>query len=257
MSARQNNHGPAYTPDAMCLIVVAHRASARYPLRIAANRDEEYARPSLAAAFWEDGQVIGGRDEVHGGSWLAMTRTGRFAAVTNLRGAIRSPQARSRGSLVTNFVRGDDDPRTYAAAVAADRHHYAGFHLLIGRLGGDLVQLSGAPTVLEPGIHGLSNAPVDVRWRKVDLATDAVRGALESPNAEAVVEELLRILRTAPAKGDVTRNLFIEGTQYGTRASTVIVSDGGNVLFVEQGYGPRGVLLGARNSSSFALDGSR
>src|SRR4051794_2399277 len=63
---------------AVCLIVVANGASARFPLVIAANRDEDYDRPTRAAHFWEDApNILGGRDALHGGSWLAVTRTGR------------------------------------------------------------------------------------------------------------------------------------------------------------------------------------
>src|SRR5688572_10132374 len=117
----------------MCLIAIAHRASARYPLVIAASRDEEYSRPSHAADFWPDApDVLGGRDAVAGGSWLAITRTGRFAAVTNLRGA--TPRLRSRGELVRAFVTGDADPLSYARSIAVAQ--YAGFHLLVGKAGG-------------------------------------------------------------------------------------------------------------------------
>jgi len=59
----------------MCLIGVAFLAHAQFPLVLAANRDEAYARPAVAANFWEDDPaVLGGRDVLHGGSWLAMTR---------------------------------------------------------------------------------------------------------------------------------------------------------------------------------------
>src|SRR5712691_2616136 len=109
----------------MCLIAIALHAS-KYPLVIAANRDEDYARPTLAAHFWTDApNILGGRDALHGGSWLAMTRAGRFAAVTNLRGSVRDPQKRSRGELVSNFVRGDTEPQQYIEEVAARAAEYA------------------------------------------------------------------------------------------------------------------------------------
>jgi hypothetical protein len=90
----------------MCLIAIAHRAHARFPLVIAANRDEDYDRPTYDAHFWTDApDVLGGRDALANGSWLAIARNGRFAAVTNLRGAER--KTRSRGALVADFVIGD------------------------------------------------------------------------------------------------------------------------------------------------------
>lgn len=87
----------------MCLIVLAHLAHARFRFVLAANRDEDYERATHDAAFWADApDVLGGRDALHGGSWLAMAKIGRLAAVTNLRGAER--RTRSRGALVRDFV---------------------------------------------------------------------------------------------------------------------------------------------------------
>lgn len=242
----------SYTP-LMCLIVLAHRVSPRYPLIIAANRDEEYARPSLPAGFWEGEDIVGGRDALHGGSWLAMSRSGRFAAVTNLRGAIRTDQPRSRGELVSRFVRGDAPPGEYLDGIATRIADYGGFHLLSGEVGGELTQLSESVRILEPGFHGLSNAPAGETWPKVGTAIDALREAMEMTDRVAMIDELLRILRSTPAKGDPTRDLFVAGEKYGTRAATVIVVEDGMVDFVEQAFGRAGTMLGERREVRFAL----
>ena len=113
----------------MCLIVLAHRASEDLPFVLAANRDEDYDRPTHDAHAWPEMEdVVGGRDALYGGSWLAVRRGGRFAAVTNLRGAER--RKRSRGFLVSDFVVGDADAESYATAIARDADDYAGFHLI-------------------------------------------------------------------------------------------------------------------------------
>lgn len=241
----------------MCLIVVAHRASEQYPLVVAANRDEDYARPSRPAEWWEGGAVVGGRDLLHGGSWLAISRNGRFAAVTNLRAAMKPPQGRSRGELVANFVRGETDPESHGAEALARATEYGGFHLIAGSAGAELVQVSGAVRKLEPGVHGLSNAPANVVWPKVETAAEAVRGALHAATAAVMAEQLVRVLRQEPAHGDPTRDLFVRGDRYGTRSSTVIIVSGATVLFIEQNYGAGGVLLGPRNHISFGLDMQR
>ena len=130
----------------MCLIIVAHRVSARFPLVIAANRDEDYLRPSRAAHAWDDApDVMGGRDLVAGGSWLAIRRDGRWAAVTNLRGSAKGPDSRSRGALVASFVLGDSSPIDYASAVAREADAYAGFHLLAGIAGESLAYFATGP----------------------------------------------------------------------------------------------------------------
>lgn len=214
----------------MCLIALAHRASPQYPFVLAANRDEEYARPSHAAAYWDDApDVFGGRDAVAGGSWLAVTRGGRFAAVTNLRGAVK--RSRSRGDLVRGFVTSDADPLLYAQSL--DLAEYAGFHLLVGEMGGTVVYVesSGGITILEPGIYAFSNAPAGEHWPKEQFAIDAMRRALDADNIQ---DELLAFLTTRRNTGAVESEVFIESDRYGTRASTVIVSNGDGFSFVER-----------------------
>lgn len=230
----------------MCLIVVAHRVSERYPLVIAANRDEDYDRPTRSAHWWDDApDTLGGRDEVYGGSWLGVTRGLRFAAVTNVRGAIRTPENRSRGELVSGFLRGSDAPETYVENVAQRKAEYASFHLLAGRIGGDLAILSETPEVLQPGIHGFSNAPSGIRWPKVEIAVDATLGALQAKDAAQTAAHLLRVLHQSATHRDPTRDIFVTGERYGTRSSTVIIATPGKILFVEQNFKRGGAPDGA------------
>ena len=102
----------------MCLILFANQTHPEYPLVIAANRDEAYARPTAPAAFWEDDpRICGGRDLEQGGTWLGVTRTGAFAAVTNFRSSIGAKHnTRSRGdprNSRTTFSKSGRDPRRY------------------------------------------------------------------------------------------------------------------------------------------------
>lgn len=226
---------------AMCLIAIAHRASERYPLVIAANRDEDHTRPTRVAHRWEDApDVVGGRDGLQGGAWLAISRGGRFGAVTNLRGAL--PRGKSRGALVRDFLTADATPLDYASAIDPDE--YAGFHLFTGEVNGALAHLSTAPALLDPGIHGVSNAPPGEHWPKVDLAIDAVRAVLAFDDVDAIVGTLLRFLATRRGAASVETEVFIAGERYGTRASTVIVATPTLITFAEQNFAPGGIASG-------------
>src|SRR5210317_1977072 len=92
----------------VCLIVVAFKAHPEFPLIVAANRDEFHARPSQAADWWADQpNIVGGRDLLAGGTWLAAHRDGRFSAVTNYRDAEpKRGKLTSRGVLVTRYLLG-------------------------------------------------------------------------------------------------------------------------------------------------------
>ena len=223
----------------MCLIAVAHRVSERFPLVIAANRDEEYDRPTRSAHFWDDApDVLGGRDVRHGGSWLAITHGGRVAAVTNLRGAAK-PGAPSRGLLVRDFVTSSIDPVSYGEEVMRKKNELAGFHLIAGEIGGTFVHLSDELRVWPSGIHGVSNGPTDARWEKIDRAVDHLRGAMAIDDAEELARDLISFLGT-PTSNEIERTVFVAGTRYGTRSSTAIVATADEILFVEQAYGVGG-----------------
>lgn len=218
----------------MCLIAVAHLTSPRWPLVIAANRDEFFARPARAAHFWDDApDVLGGRDLRAGGSWMAVTRGGRFAMVTNVRGFPEPHDAMSRGTLVAEFVRGDAAPLEYAQGV--ERERYAGFHLVCGEVGGVVAHVSSdaVARALAPGIFAVSNAPAAIDWPKIAYAREAMAGALDCDDIEA---ELMRFL-TTPRGGPIENEVFVSIPEmgYGTRASTVVVgTPDGAIDFTER-----------------------
>lgn len=230
----------------MCLIAIAHRASARFPLVLAANRDEDYVRASRDAHWWDDApDILGGRDVVHGGSWLAITKRARFAAVTNLRGA--QQRSRSRGALVRDFVSSSDEPRAFAAALLREADEYSGFHLLAGQAGGEIVHVTRDSWMpLADGVHAISNAPLGEHWPKTTIAVEAMESALRLDDADSMVDTLMQFLTTPRGTGRVESEVFIASERYGTRASTVIVVTEDAVLFAEQTLGGRGVFRVAR-----------
>jgi uncharacterized protein with NRDE domain len=230
----------------MCLIAVAHRVSEAFPLVIAANRDEFYDRPALPAAPWkEDRRVVGGRDLRAGGSWLAVRDGGRFAAVTNIRGA--KADGPSRGSLVSQFVLSDVAAMSFANDL--DRHAYAGFHLIVGD-GTTVAHVTNAndapPSALPPGsIFAVSNGVPGEDWPKVELARDAMANVLapsprvrgEGPRSggegrHSRIPELLLDFLTTRRGGPLEQEVFVVSTAYGTRSSTVITVDGNGVVDV-------------------------
>ena len=231
----------------MCLIALAHRASSPFPLIIAANRDEDHDRATLDAHRWIDApHVVGGKDALHGGTWLAIRDDGRFAAVTNLRGA--TPRTRSRGFLVRDFVISDVAVATYAQRIAAEADEYAGFHLLAGDAGGELMYIAPElQTPLAPGVHAFSNAPAGEEWPKVATAIEELGRRASSPaSVDALIDELMRFLSTPRGTTSPMSEVFIRGDRYGTRSSTVVIATGTEIVFAEQSYARGGARAGAR-----------
>jgi uncharacterized protein with NRDE domain len=236
----------------MCLIVLAWDAHPAYRLVVAANRDEFYARPTAPAGWWDDApDILAGRDLQAGGTWLGVTRTGRFAAVTNVRepGNVR-PDAWSRGHLVGNFLRSRAPSAGFAGGVAASAGKFNGFNLVVCD-GESLVWISNRGDdgyELDSGIYGISNALLDTPWPKVVHAKEDMGAALAGPAAalEAALFALLARRDPAPdadlpstgVAAEMERALssaFIATPGYGTRASTVVLfGRDGTVTFVER-----------------------
>lgn len=250
--------------DTMCLITLAWQSHPDYPLIVAANRDEFYGRPTLPARFWPEApQLLAGRDLAAGGTWLGVTRQGRFAALTNYRDPAAPVGERSRGLLVSAFLQGEDSPMAYARQVAAVGEHYGGFNLLLGNRE-ELVIVGNrgtSPQRLSPGIHGLSNHLLDTPWPKVEKAKAGLVQALSRP----VPETLLALLADAGPAADASlpdtgvglamermlSPLFIHTPQYGTRASTVLVLGRERLSFTEQTFDEKGA--GELSRFAFAL----
>lgn len=247
----------------MCLILFAHRAHPDYPLVMAANRDEAFARPAAPAAFWHDNpRIFAGRDLERGGTWLGITRDGKVAAVTNYRDPAAPRNAPlSRGALTRDFLAGEIPAEQYLSGVQARADQYNGFVMIAGDAE-RLYWLSnrGGPGVapVALGVHGLSNHLLDTPWPKIQRARqtlDALRGAAESELRLKLFEVLADRTQAAdhelPDTGVGLRrerelsSVFVSGDRYGTRASTlVLVHRDRGVLFVERSYGPHGTPLG-------------
>lgn len=254
----------------MCLILVAWQAHPEFPFVLAANRDEFFARRSASADFWTDQpQLLAGRDLEAGGTWLGMTRSGRFAALTNFRDpGSHKPQAPSRGKLVADFLTGDADIDAYLDTL--NPAEYNGFNLLLGAGAGQNRQLvafsniSNKRHTLAPGVYGLSNHLLDTPWPKVGAGKTALAAALTALPDESRLSGLLRDDtvhpdQALPATGvsleweRLLSAAFIHSPDYGTRCSTVIKIDAKHTAsFDEQTWLPDGH-AGARRRFRFTL----
>jgi uncharacterized protein with NRDE domain len=235
----------------MCLIVVGLDAAARYPFLVAANRDEQHARPAEAAAWWPQ-RVLGGRDLTAGGTWLAVDARGRFAAVTNIRDAQRPAGLRSRGSLVADFLLEDVPAARYAERAVRDGLRFGAFNLLLFD-GRELHFASNrtAAARLGAGLHAFSNAPPGTEWPKTSSALTGAEQLLPDPAPlEPLFELLARRDHSGPAELRHQRTHFVVGPTYGTRCSTIVLVDSrGELTFAERTFDATGTLVGERRES--------
>ncbi|MFT7724233.1 MAG: NRDE family protein [Roseateles sp.] len=251
----------------MCLAAFALAAHPRFPLVIAANRDEFFARPAAPMAWWPDRPgVLAGRDLEAGGTWFGLARGGRLALLTNVREPGRqAANAPSRGALVLDWLAGGDDAPAFARRL---RPGYNGFNLV----GADLARnawycisnRAAAPVPLAGRLHTLSNAALDTPWPKALALRAALAEALAgATNAADLADRLFAALAdptpaadaALPDTGvglDLERLLsprFIRlpdparpaQARYGTRCSTVLIREAGGLTRVmERSTTPEG-----------------
>lgn len=238
----------------MCLAAFALNAHPRFPLVIAANRDEFFARSAAPMAWWADRpDILAGRDLSAGGTWFGLTRTGRLALLTNVREPGRQDaQAPSRGDLVVDWLSSGVDALAFADALEPG---YNGFNLITDDVARNtwhwLSNRAPTPVAIEAGIHALSNAALDTPWPKaqgIKLAlADALADAGNAGNAEQLAARLIDALADATPAPDaalpdtgigVARERLLSPrfvhmpdpanpgvAIYGTRCATVLIRD--------------------------------
>jgi uncharacterized protein with NRDE domain len=243
----------------MCLAVVAFDVHPRHAVIVAANRDEFHARAAQPAHWWPDAPILAGRDLAAGGTWLGVSRSGRYAFVTNVREPDRrDPAAPTRGTLVPRTL--DDALPLEAALAAALRDGVAmnGFNLLAGDAGRAYwaSNRTSGLQALARGVHGVSNAALDTPWPKLVRTRAAVaQWVRQAGDRHDDLEALFAVLadsRSAPDSElprtgvplEWERRLsaaFIRSPEYGTRCSSVLlVGRDGRVRFVARSFAPPG-----------------
>ena len=242
----------------MCLVTFAFGISENYPLVFAANRDELHARPTTTANWWTDHpSILGGRDLLAGGTWLAINQRGRLAAVTNVPTSEGKTFKKSRGQLVTDYLANRWSADSFISQLQAEPEDYGPYNLLIfddTNCHYFSNQIAGRQLI--PGIYALSNAPLGTPWPKVRFAESVLASALAMNNPADSLFEMLE--NKTPQHVGLSEEepdwrqtrVFIKDEQFGTRSSTVIlISKTGEVQFFERCYNSDGIRAGKSDYS--------
>lgn len=222
----------------MCVLTFSYKSHKNYELIVAANRDEFYARPTKPAYFWEDDHYIyGGRDLKEGGTWLAVSTAGKFAAITNYRDLSNiNPTAPSRGKLVSDFLTNTFTAEEYSQKLLKEGKRYNGFNLVYTDFSKMYYynNVTDEAKELPPGTYGLSNAFLDTGWPKLTDLKKKFEDALkdEDPDFDKLFsilderavypDELLPDTKIGLELERVLSPIFIVSPEYGTRSSTVL-----------------------------------
>ncbi len=251
----------------MCLIAWNWQPDSALPLLLIGNRDEFYARPTANLQWWEDADILAGRDLQAGGAWLGVDRRGRLAALTNHRDPTNArSNTPSRGSLVADFLRGDASAGDYLGQLAQRAGDYNPFNLLLfdGKSLLGFESRNARTHTLEPGVGAVSNADFNTPWPKLCRLSQGLEAALQL-QADPDDAKLLSLLadRTIPPDDELPRTgialemertlsmAFIAAPGYGTRANTIVRLGRENVSMLERTHSAAGA--GIETRFTFAL----
>lgn len=240
----------------MCLILFAYKVHPNYPLIVASNRDEFYNRPTAPIHYWKDHpNILAGRDLKEMGTWMGISTSGRFAALTNYRNPNENKNKRmaaSRGEIVTSFLTDNESPASFIDSLKRNDNKYKGYNSLIGDLDSlwYYSNVTKKSEMVKPGIYGLSNHLLDTEWPKVVKGKTGFETCIQEEINEDCLFQLLTNDEKAadhslPQTGiplEMERalsSLFIRLDEYGTRCSSILKIDKYNqVSFIEKTYEP-------------------
>lgn len=235
----------------MCLISFAYKVDKEFDLVVAANRDEYYHRPTAQADYWEDApHVLAGRDLEKMRTWMGVTKSGRFAALTNYRDPNEDRTGkRSRGEVVSHYLIGKEHPLDYLKQIQRKHKQFPGFNIIIGDRNSLFYYSNIVNEIkkLNPGLYGLSNHLLDTPWPKVRKGKEGLKTCLEN-SRERIEECLFSSLQCAdPARDEelpktgvslewerVLSPLFIQTPSYGTRCSTLLLMNQTEINYFER-----------------------
>ena len=243
----------------MCLITFAYRVNDKYPLVLSANRDEFFSRKSREAQFWKDevgcSNLLAGKDLEAGGTWIGVTKSGKFAAITNLRSNSEDDQASlSRGALTLEYLIGKESPLNFARTIVGNLSSYRGFNLLLGDKQEIVFMNSKEKSILplEPGVYAFSNNTLNSNYPKVVKGKDKLAKLVDT-ETELNPDLLIDMMRDRTTAADNSlpstilskalekklSAIFVSDTDrnYGTLCTTAFVTNSsGKTQFIEQNY---------------------
>ena len=244
----------------MCLIVFSISkenklldSNSRFSITLMANRDEYYERPTSLMDWWNDRPILAGKDESAGGTWFAIGKDGRFAAITNYKENGVVDYELSRGKLVTDFI--EDKHRSakeYFASLKGDS--FAAFNLLVSDSEGvhSFSNRREGIVTLTEGVHALGNGFLNADTDKVIKIKDDF---IELQKTSTNKDQAFKMMRQYAGNLDVETqeelkkkdyeeipHRFIKSSFYGTRCTTLFCIDSlGRINTSEQSYSEGGI----------------
>ena len=118
----------------MCTVFIYRNKKSKWPLLLAANRDEFFKRKFIApSTHWKKNpEIFAGKDLSKGGSWLGVNKNGLCVAVLNRDSSeLKSKQLLSRGHLVIDLLKSKNIKSALSFFSKNFKKNYKFFNLIL------------------------------------------------------------------------------------------------------------------------------
>ncbi|XP_053982256.1 transport and Golgi organization 2 homolog [Hylaeus volcanicus] len=254
----------------MCILFIYRNPDANsesYRLILASNRDEDIKRPASLAHYWKNHpECLGGTDMTpgkEGGTWLALSLTGKAGVILNLCNEEDSPntQKKGRGFLIPQFVTSNDSAISYLPKLHKENQNGQPYNpyalVLINLHNANVDYLSSSmrstgPFSCEDAVLGFSNSGFGIPYKKVEEGKEKFKNIVTNVkvrNQAELIENLLKFLKSkerylpdaelqkrSPKMYEELSSIFVSlNNDYGTRShSVLLVTGSGKITFIEE-----------------------
>lgn len=231
----------------MCILFIALKQHPKYPVIICANRDEFHQRPTQSLHVWPSQQILAGKDLQAGGTWLGLTPSGHFSALTNFRQPHLIDSTKiSRGDLVLKALSPENissNNLNIESHLTSNSHWYNGFNLIYGNLD-ELYCFDSVHKkqhTMDDGVYSICNGALTDSWPKMARGQQKLQDIVTDKKHEEIldIDSLLNIMKDTtqapeaklPKTGLSTEreallsSIFITSPDYGTRSTLIITKD--------------------------------
>ncbi|XP_076622208.1 transport and golgi organization 2 [Colletes latitarsis] len=253
----------------MCILFIYRNLDAdseSYRLILAANRDEYFKRPALLAHYWKNHpECLGGTDMEpgkEGGTWIALSITGKAGAILNLSNEEDSTDIpkKGRGFLIPNFITSNDSAISYLEKLHKENQNEQPYNpyllILIDLHNANIEYLSSStkstgPSSSQDAVLGFSNSGLNVPYKKVDGGKEKFKNIVNNVKVSEqadLIEKLLKFLKSkekylpdpelkkrSPTMYEKLSSIFVSGSEYCTRTHSILLVNGsGEMTFIEE-----------------------
>lgn len=219
----------------MCTLIIVHEVHNKYPLIVAANRDEHADRPTIGPALIQDVpfSVVAPRDLVNHGTWIGAGSGGWFVGLTNQdTGERLIMDKKSRGAVVHDLLMLGNHCLATRYLVALNPNDFNPFNVVFGRPGAMFLcrihpDVPMDLTIIDKGVTVVTNDCIALKYRTKECKAELGAAKINVDDAQdVIISKLKKTLSSHAGDSDPYQSLCVHDSRnsWKTRSSTIAMA---------------------------------